>query len=98
MENPKTLKEILNFYDDVNRKKFYAHELRGSLSALPFEEQQQDAYKFEMLAFSLVGNGNDNDWGTYYGPMSSGKKEDGTPAYLPPYASTFPHGQQKMIE
>lgn len=87
MEIPKTLKEILNFYDDVNRKKFYAQEFRGSLSALPFEEQQQDAYKFEMLAFSLVGNGNDNDWGTYYGPMSLGKKEDGTPAYLPPLES-----------
>lgn len=75
--------DILKQYDDVNRKQFYDYEFRGSLSELPFEEQQQDAYKFEMLAFSLVGNGNENDWGTYYGPVFSGKKEDGTPAYLP---------------
>lgn len=77
------LQDILNQYDDVNRKQFYDHEFRGSLSELPFEEQQQDACKYEMLAFSLVGNGNENDWGTYYGPMFSGKKEDGTPAYAP---------------
>lgn len=77
------LQDILAQYDDVNRKQFYDHEFRGSLSELPFEEQQQDAYKFEMLAFSLVGNGTENDWGTYYGPMFSGKKDDGTPAYAP---------------
>lgn len=77
------LQDILAQYDDANRKQFYGHEFRGSLSELPFEEQQLDSYKFEMLAFSLVGNGNENDWGTYYGPMFSGKKEDGTPAYAP---------------
>ena len=87
MEDMKTLKDILNLYDNVNRKKFNDYEIRGSLSELPFEEQQQDAYKFELLAFSLVGNGNDNDWGTYYGPMLTGKKEDGTPAYMPPIES-----------
>ena len=77
------IQDILKQYDDVNRKQFYDHELRGALSELPFEEQQQDAYKYEMLAFSLVGNGNENDWGTYYGPMLSGKKDDGSPAYMP---------------
>lgn len=87
MESKKNLQDILNLYDDVNRKKFYDFEIRGSLSELPIEEQQLDAYKFELLAFSLVGNGNDNDWGTYYGPMLTGKKEDGTPAYMPPIES-----------
>lgn len=87
MESPKTLKEILYLYDDVNRKKFYDYEFRDSLSKVTVEEQQQDAYKFEMLAFSLVGNGSDNDWGTYYGPIFIGKKEDGTPAYMPPLES-----------
>lgn len=77
------IQDILKQYDDVNRKQFYDYELRGALSELPFEEQQQDAYKYEMLAFSLVGNGNENDWGTYYGPMLSGKKDDGSPAYMP---------------
>lgn len=81
------LQDILNQYDDVNRKKFYDHELRGSLSQIPLEEQQTDAYRYEMLAFSLVGNGNENDWGTYYGPMFTGRKEDGTPAYVPPFES-----------
>ena len=87
MENQKKLQDILNLYDDVNRKKFNDVEFRDSLSEIPFEEQQQDAYKFEMLAFSLVGNGKDNDWGTYYGPIFLGKKEDGTPAYIPPLES-----------
>ena len=74
------LQDILSQYDDVNRNKFYDYDFRGSLSELPFEEQQQEAFKCELLAFSLVGNGTENDWGTYYGPMFSGKKEDGTPA------------------
>lgn len=87
MESKKNLQDILNLYDDVNRKKFYDFEIRGSLSELPIEEQQRDAYKFELLAFTLVGNGNDNDWDTYYGPMLTGKKEDGTPAYMPPIES-----------
>lgn len=82
-----SLTEILNRYDDVCRKKFYDYEIRGSLTQLPLEEQSTDAYKYEMLAFSLVGNGDDNDWGTYYGPIAIGQKEDGTPAYIPPLES-----------
>lgn len=82
-----SLTEILNRYDDVSRKKFYDYEIRGSLTQLPLEEQSTDAYKYEMLAFSLVGNGDDNDWGTYYGPIAIGQKEDGTPAYIPPLES-----------
>ena len=82
-----SLIEVLNKYDDVNCKKFYDYELRSSLSQIPLNEQQTDAYMYEMLAFSLVGNGTENDWGTYYGPIATGKKEDGTPAYIPPLES-----------
>lgn len=82
-----TFQEVLNQYDDVNRKGFYDHEFRSSLSQISQEEQKSDAYNFEMLAFSLVGNGHENDWGTYYGPMFTGKHEDGTPAYMPPLES-----------
>lgn len=81
------LTAILKEYDDVDRKKFYDFEFRSALSQIPLEEQETDAYKYEKLAFSLVGNGQKNDWDTYYGPMVTGKKEDGTPAYIPPFES-----------
>lgn len=81
------LTEIQNQYDDENRKKFYDYELRSALSQIPIEEQQTEAYKYEMLAFSLVGNSCKNDWGTYYGPIATGKNVDGTPAYIPPLES-----------
>lgn len=81
------LEEVLRSYDDVNLKKFYDHEFLSALSKLPLNEQQTDACNYEKLAFSLVGNGNNNDWGTYYGPSFIGKKEDGTPSYVPPLES-----------
>ena len=78
-----TLREAIAKFDTVGRKQFYDHEVRASLSEVSSDEQLTDQFKFEVLAFSFVGNGLENDWGTYYGPQFTGKNDDGTPAYYP---------------
>lgn len=76
-------KEILDKYDDANFRKFHYSELRNLLSRTHYEEQDKESLNFELLAFSLVGSSGKNDWGTYYGPMFTGRNEDGTPSYFP---------------
>lgn len=78
-----TVREAIANFDTVARKQFYDHEVRASLSEVSSDEQLTNPFKFEVLAFSFVGNGLENDWGTYYGPQFTGKNDDGTPAYYP---------------
>ncbi len=53
-----TVQEVLKQYDRRDRKGFYLYKLRNSLSQVSDEEKTSDAYKYEMLAFSLVGTPN----------------------------------------
>lgn len=78
-----TLKETLNSFDSIEKKGFYAHDVTSELNQLPDEVKRTPEYRYEVLAFALVANGNETEWGSYYGPMFIGKKEDGTPASYP---------------
>ena len=78
-----TLIEVLNSFDAIDKKRYYAHDVTSELKQLPDEEKHTPQFRFEGIAFSLVANGNETEWGTYYGPMFSGKKADGSPASFP---------------
>ena len=81
-----TLIESLNSFDSLEKKRFYPHDVTAVLSQLQDEEKHKPEFRYEILAFALVANGNETEWGTYYGPMFIGKKEDGTPASYPEYS------------
>lgn len=78
-----TLIEVLNGFDAIDKKRFYAHDVTSELKQLPDEEKHAPQFRYEGIAFSLVANGNETEWGTYYGPMFTGKKADGSPASYP---------------
>ena len=78
--------QVLAKYDDPNIKRFYSHDVTGEISQLPESERKRPECFYESLAFTLVANGNDTEWGTYYGPQFYGKKEDGTPVSIPAYS------------
>lgn len=78
-----TIKDILDKYDVADKKRFYDHDVTSDLSQLPDEEKVKVEFRYEILAFALVANGNETEWGTYYGPKLSGKKSDGTPVSYP---------------
>lgn len=78
-----TLIEVLNSFDAIDKKRFYAHDVTSELKQLPDEEKRAPQFRYEGIAFSLVANGNETEWGTYYGPMFTGKKVDGSPASYP---------------
>ena len=78
-----TLIEVLNGFDAIDKKRFYAHDVTSELKQLPDEEKYAPQFRYEGIAFSLVANGNETEWGTYYGPMFTGKKADGSPASYP---------------
>ena len=85
MSEYSTLVQVLAIYDDPNKKRFYPHDVTGDINQLPESERKKTECFNEWLAFSLVANGNDTAWGTYYGPQFYGKKEDGTPVSMPAY-------------
>ena len=78
-----TLENLLGTYDDISKKRFYDSDVTSDLMQLPEEEKVKAAFKYEVLAFALVANGSETEWGTYYGPKFLGKKSDGTPASYP---------------
>ena len=78
-----TTQQVLSKYDEAGKKGFYYNEIRSDLSNVSLSERSTDEFKYEMLAFSLVGSSSDKDWYTYYGPLTTGRKEDGTPVYYP---------------
>lgn len=78
-----TLKEVLEKYDVADKKKFYDRDVTSDLSQLSDEEKQKSEFRYEILAFALVGNGIETEWGTYYGPRYYGKRNDGTPVSYP---------------
>lgn len=81
-----TLTQVLAIYDDPNLKRFYFHDVIGGINQLPESERKKPECFYESLAFTLVANGNDTEWGSYYGPHFYGKKDDGTPVSIPAYS------------
>lgn len=82
-----TIKEVLNKYDALEKKRFYAHDVTSELSQVSDEDKTTLDFRYEMLAFSLVHSVNETEWGTHYGPQFYGKKSDGTPVTFPEFSS-----------
>lgn len=82
-----TIKEVLNKYDALEKKRFYAHDVTSELSQVSDEDKTTLDFRYEMLAFSLVPSVNETEWGTHYGPQFYGKKSDGTPVTFPEFSS-----------
>ncbi|MBQ0090414.1 MAG: DUF4209 domain-containing protein [Prevotellaceae bacterium] len=84
------LKEILETYDNPNKKGFEYYEMSSDIRTLPEIVVSGFDAQAEILAMMFQDNSGKDDWGTYYGPMLSGtrtNKETGEtePAYNPDY-------------
>ena len=82
-----TIKDVLNKYDALEKKRFYAHDVTSELSQVSDEDKTTLDFRYEMLAFSLVPSVNETEWGTHYGPQFYGKNSDGTPVTFPEFSS-----------
>lgn len=81
----KTIKEVLEGFDKLEKKGFDAHDVLGALSSIDDELKTYSDYKYEVLAFRLVSAHGDCPWETYYGPMLSYINEDGFSVYSPSF-------------
>lgn len=80
-----TLEEILNIYDNPDKKKFNFFEISNLISKLPEIEKARQEVNSELLAFSFQNN-TGAKWGTYLGPQSTWvKKDTGEEICLPNY-------------
>lgn len=59
-----TLIDVINNFDAIDKKRFYAHDVTSELKQLPDAEKRAPQFRYEGIAFSLVANGNETEWGT----------------------------------
>lgn len=85
-----SLQDILAIYDNPEKKGFEYYDVNDAIKQLPEEVVKSDAAQYEMLAM-LFSEGSSDEWGTYYGPMLTGKAQDGTPVYFPDRKSLTPN-------
>lgn len=71
-----TLKEILDIYDNPDKKKFTNFDITGDLLGLPEDVRNQKDTQSELLAFSFQNNTGKDHWNTYYGPLTTWKRKD----------------------
>lgn len=85
-----SLQDILAIYDNPEEKGFEYYDVNDAIKQLPEEVVKSDAAQYEMLAM-LFSEGSSDEWGTYFGPMLTGKAQDGTPVYFPDRKSLTPN-------
>lgn len=91
---PAALEEIIQRFDS-RAEPFNEFAIGGELKAArsvltePSDAVNLGAWA-EVLAFALASDRHENPWNTYFGPMGSGVKEDGTKVYFPDIADTPP--------
>jgi lysyl-tRNA synthetase, class I len=85
---PTTIEEVIANYD-TREETFSCMEVQSDLSVArqalqsPTADEDKGAWA-ELLAFSLAGTEHyEKPWGTYFGPMGSGTRADGTIVYFP---------------
>ena len=82
-----TLHDAIAKFNKPDMKGFMAYDVTKEMSLLSEDIKHTAEYNNEMLAFSLVENSTDNEWGTYYGPVLKGRDEHGAPVYYPPLSA-----------
>lgn len=82
-----TIKEILDKYNKQDFKNIGYEDIVMDLNSVASEEQKNEKYAFELLAFRLQPQHGENPWGNYhYGPQFTFCDTNGTPVYSPSYA------------
>src|SRR5690242_14513200 len=82
-----TMENILESYDDINRKGFDEFEVSSKLKSIAPEKREEISIELlaEMMAFDFMENYPDRrtGWGTYFGPMMVWSNGDGTSTESP---------------
>lgn len=81
------LEEILDKYNKKDFKNIGYEDIVMDLNSVASEEQKNEKYAFELLAFRLQPQHGENPWGNYhYGPQFTFCDTNGTPVYSPSFA------------
>lgn len=81
------LEEILEKYNKQDFKNIGYEDIVMDLNSVASEEQKNEKFAFEQLAFRLQPQHGENPWGNYhYGPQFTFCDVNGTPVYSPSYA------------
>lgn len=84
MKEFKSLKEVWAFYDVKGKKHFLSHDVSAAINSLPKELPEAETCRYEAIAFGFSANCDGKEWGTYYGPQWTLKKNDtGEDVYVP---------------
>lgn len=79
-----SLNDIWQYYDVVDRKKFCAHDISDVITSIPKNNSLIQQCRFETMAFDFSENCEEMNWGTYYGPKFTFKRNDtGEDVYVP---------------
>lgn len=71
-----TLKEVLQIYDNPEKKKFYYFDVSGDIKNLPDDVCHSQEAQSEILAMSFQDNTGSEHWGSYLGPMTTWVRKD----------------------
>ena len=92
MEGFRSLKEVWQYYDVVDRKKFYAHDISMAINSLPKDNPDAERCRIEAMAFDFSENCDGREWGTFYGPQwTFTKKDTDEEVYVPDIKSVTPN-------
>lgn len=81
------LEEILEKYNKQDFKNIGYEDIVMDLNSVASEEQKNEKYAFEQLAFRLQPQHGENPWGNYhYGPQFTFCDTNSTPVYSPAFA------------
>lgn len=80
------IKEILDKYNKLDLKNIGYEDIIMDLNSVAAEEQKSDKHTFELLAFRLQPQHNENPWGNYhYGPQFTFCDANGATVYSPAF-------------
>ena len=81
------LEDIIDKYNKQDFKNIGYEDIVMDLNSVASEEQKNEKYAFELLAFRLQPQHGENPWGNYhYGPQFTFCDTNGTPVYSPSFA------------
>lgn len=81
------IEEILDKYNKGDLKNIGYEDIVMDLNSVASEEQKNEKYAFELLAFRLQPQHGENSWGNYhYGPQFTFRAANGAPVYSPAFA------------
>ena len=81
------LEDIIDKYNKLDFKDIGYEDIVMDLNSVASEEQKNEKYAFELLAFRLQPQHGENPWGNYhYGPQFTFCDTNSTPVYSPAFA------------